>query len=98
MNDDFTSDCHEHRYDRVIVLPPWEEIYITDHERLETFQEAKEIHRFLEDTYAGFKYDSIECAHRQHRRTHYLYSKYFSKKFVNPTPIQLLKEFWGFDI
>lgn len=58
--DDYTSHCHHHRYDEVIVLPPWEEIYITDHERLETFEEAKEIHKCLEETYADFKYDSIK--------------------------------------
>lgn len=58
-NDDFARICHEHRYDRVIVLPPWEEIYTTDEERFETFQEAKDIHGFLEDTYARFNYNSL---------------------------------------
>lgn len=57
-NDDFARICQEHRYDQVIVLPPWEEIYTPDEERFETFQEAKDIHRLLEDTYARFNYDS----------------------------------------
>jgi len=49
----------EHRYDEVIVLPPWEAIYATDEERLETFQEAKEIHRELLTMYEEFQYPSI---------------------------------------
>ncbi|MBT8264533.1 MAG: ATP-binding protein, partial [Muriicola sp.] len=58
--EDFMGHCEQHRYDGVIVLPPWKEIYKTDHERLETFEEAQEIHACLEETYAAFKYNSIE--------------------------------------
>ena len=55
----FIDLCRENRYDRVIVLPPWEAIYATDEERLETFQEAKDIHNELLATYEEFQYPSI---------------------------------------
>ncbi len=55
----FIDLCRENRYDRVIVLPPWEAIYATDEERMETFQEAKDIHNELLATYEEFQYPSI---------------------------------------
>ncbi len=55
----FIELCQEHRYDEVIVLPPWEAIYDTDEERLETFKEAKEIHQELLTMYEEFHYPSI---------------------------------------
>ncbi len=56
---DFIKVCREYRYDGVIVLPPWEAIYATDEERLETFQEAKDIHSELLAMYAEFQYPPI---------------------------------------
>ena len=56
---DFEEVCKQYRYDEVLLLPPWKEIYVSDYERLETFEEALEIHRFLEDTYHRFGYDPI---------------------------------------
>ncbi len=57
---DFALLCQEYRYDLVIVLPPWEAIYRTDEERLESFQEASEIHEQLLQTYAEFQYNAIK--------------------------------------
>ncbi|MBC2840372.1 AAA family ATPase [Robiginitalea sp. SC105] len=53
----FTDPCDELRYDMAVVLPPWKEIYRQDHERLESFEEACEIHRHLERSYQ-------ECGYR----------------------------------
>ncbi len=53
----FTKACEEHVYTKIFILPPWEEIYISDNERLESFEEAKQIHYHLEDTYRRYNYD-----------------------------------------
>lgn len=57
--DDFTKVCQANRYDHIFILPPWEEIYTSDHERLETFKESEEIHEFLFETYKRFGYNPI---------------------------------------
>ncbi|MBN9383254.1 MAG: AAA family ATPase [Chitinophagaceae bacterium] len=44
----------------VFILPPWEEIYRTDSERKQTFREAIDVCRRLEDEYAGHGYNIIE--------------------------------------
>ena len=49
-----------HRYDRVFVTPPWEEIYITDPQRMESFQEAQALHLALVGAYARFGYRPLE--------------------------------------
>lgn len=57
--EEFSSHCNVHRYDGVIVLPPWKEIYIQDEERLESFDQAMEIHEELLSTYSAFDYSSL---------------------------------------
>ncbi|MCK0159370.1 AAA family ATPase [Allomuricauda sp. F6463D] len=56
----FTSHCENHRYDAVFIVPPWQEIYVSDNERMETFEEAERIHLALQKTYTQFGYDPIE--------------------------------------
>ncbi|MEL6916398.1 MAG: ATP-binding protein [Bacteroidota bacterium] len=53
----FITACKEHVYDTIFLLPPWEEIYVSDNERLESFEEALEVHKHLESTYTRFGYD-----------------------------------------
>lgn len=56
---DYELACKELRYDRVILLPPWKEIYRADGERFESFHEARKIHTFLLRTYERFGYDPV---------------------------------------
>lgn len=56
-SEEYEKACKEMRYDRVILLPPWEAIYQSDGERFESFQEAQEIHAFLMQTYSRYGYD-----------------------------------------
>lgn len=56
----FISYCMDFRYDRVYILPPWEAIYISDDERLETFGEALEIHQYLLQSYERYGYAPIQ--------------------------------------
>ncbi|MGB5818883.1 MAG: ATP-binding protein [Saonia sp.] len=53
----FIDACKIHRYDAIFILPPWEEIYTSDNERLESFEEAVQVHGHLEETYSGLGYD-----------------------------------------
>ena len=57
--EDFAQVCKEHRYDTVFLLPPWEEIYVSDNERLETYEQAVQIHEHLEKTYSNYKYINV---------------------------------------
>ena len=56
-DDKFINSCKENRYTKIIVLPPWEGIYISDDERFESYEEAVEIHSALENIYKKFNYD-----------------------------------------
>ncbi len=59
-DEEFMAYCEIHRYDSVFIVPPWEEIYISDNERLESFEEAEKIHLALMATYSQFGYNPIE--------------------------------------
>ncbi len=54
---EFIEACKTYKYDTIFLLPPWEEIYISDNERFESFEEAKQIHYHLEKTYRLYGYN-----------------------------------------
>ena len=56
----FDAACREHTYSKIFVLPPWEEIYISDAERYENFEQAKLIYNHLTETYQNYGYKLIE--------------------------------------
>jgi len=56
----FIQACHNHPYDMIFLLPPWEEIYCSDNERYESFEQAVEIHKALKETYLNYGYTPIE--------------------------------------
>ena len=53
----FIEESYKYRYDKVFILPPWKEIYISDNERYETFDQAVEINKFLVKWYTKFGYE-----------------------------------------
>ncbi|NJB35440.1 ATP-binding protein [Croceivirga sp. JEA036] len=57
--EDFTKTCEKHTYDTIFMVPPWKEIYVSDNERLETFEQAEELHEHLMAVYQRFGYDII---------------------------------------
>lgn len=57
---EFIKACKDHIYDLVFILPPWKDIYTSDNERYETYEEAQQISRFLSRTYQQYGYDPIE--------------------------------------
>ena len=47
-------------YEIAILLPPWEEIYINDFQRLESFEEANGLYHQIKKTYKAFNIPIIE--------------------------------------
>lgn len=58
--DHFETPCLEKKYSKAFLLPPWEEIYVSDLERYESFEQAIEIQNHLIATYQKYGYDLIE--------------------------------------
>jgi predicted ATPase len=56
----FDNACREHQYSKIFLLPPWEEIYISDDARYENFEQAKLIYAHLVETYQNYGYKLIE--------------------------------------
>jgi predicted ATPase len=56
----FVDACNENVYTKIFILPPWEEIYQSDSERYENFDQAKTIYKHLTQTYINYGYDLIE--------------------------------------
>lgn len=56
----FVEACKTYTYDFIFILSPWQEIFTTDGERYENFEEAIEIHHHLLDTYKRFGYELID--------------------------------------
>jgi predicted ATPase len=58
--DFFDKACRENKYSKIFLLPPWREIYISDNERYENYDQAKEIYNHLVETYKKYNYNLIE--------------------------------------
>jgi len=56
----FINACKANTYDYVFVLAPWQEIFTSDSERYENFEQAIEIHHHLLSTYKRFGYRLID--------------------------------------
>lgn len=56
----FDLACRENLYTKIFILPPWEEIYVSDEARYENFEQAKLIHDHLTETYKSYGYELIE--------------------------------------
>jgi predicted ATPase len=56
----FETPCHEKKYTKAFLLPPWEEIYHADLERYESFDQAVTIQKHLIETYQKYGYDLVE--------------------------------------
>jgi predicted ATPase len=69
----FTETCEAHVYNKVFVLAPWQEIFVSDSERYENFNQAVDIHHSLLDTYQRFGYEMIDVPFGKiEERTHFI--------------------------
>ncbi|MBT8318809.1 MAG: ATP-binding protein [Gramella sp.] len=72
----FHDTCSQHRYDLIFILPPWEEIYTSDNERYESFEEALKISSYLYSTYRRYGYHPIEVPKLSvEKRTNFILDK-----------------------
>lgn len=55
----FLEKSKQYKYDLIFHFSPWEEIYITDNERHETFKESVTIDKFLIKAYSELDYKII---------------------------------------
>lgn len=58
--ENFTKACEGYKYTKTFILPPWEEIYQSDAERYENFEQAVKIQEHLIETYKKYGYELIE--------------------------------------
>lgn len=56
----FDTACRENKYTKIFILPPWKEIYVSDDERYENYDQAKLIYNHLVETYENYSYQLIE--------------------------------------
>lgn len=56
----FIDACKTNVYDYVFILAPWQEIFISDNERYENFDQAIDIHHQLVNTYTKYNYNLID--------------------------------------
>lgn len=56
----FDKACNDIRYSKIFLLPPWENIYVSDEARYENFEQAKLIYDHLKETYKKYDYQLIE--------------------------------------
>jgi predicted ATPase len=56
----FELACKENCYTKIFVLSPWKEIYISDNERYENYEQAEKIHNHLVATYENFGYELVD--------------------------------------
>ncbi len=56
----FIKASRDHTYDYIFVLAPWQEIFTSDSERYENFEQAIDIHEHLLETYMRFGYQLID--------------------------------------
>lgn len=61
--EDYIEMGKTYRYDFVFLMPPWEDIYTTDNERYETFEQSLAIHNHLHRTYKSLGYRVVEVPH-----------------------------------
>jgi predicted ATPase len=57
---EFVETCRNHVYDHVFILSPWQEIFTSDNERYENFDQSVRIHHHLLNTYEKYEYNLID--------------------------------------
>ncbi|MBU3821583.1 ATP-binding protein [Flavobacteriaceae bacterium XHP0103] len=56
----FIDACQQCQYDYVFILKPWQDIYTSDSERYENFDQALKIHEHLLNTYQTYDYHLLD--------------------------------------
>lgn len=56
----YLKKSKKYNYDRILLMPPWEKIFITDTERYESFEQSLAIYNHLKHAYEDLGYDVLE--------------------------------------
>lgn len=60
VSEKLETDVNTYRYhSKVFIFPPWEEIYRTDGERKQDFEEALKTYEVMTETYARLNYEPV---------------------------------------
>ena len=59
-SNEFYQKSIQYPYDYIFLFKPWKEIYLSDNERYESFEQSIEIDKFLTKTYVQLGYTVIE--------------------------------------
>lgn len=60
ISQEIQDDLSSALYKKVFILPPWEEIYVTDSERKQSWAEALETFESMKKVYEKYGYETIE--------------------------------------
>lgn len=55
----YMEKSNEFRYSHVFMMPPWKDIYTTDNERYESFEQSLSIYQYLIEGYKKMNYNII---------------------------------------
>ena len=58
--ENFIDACKDSVYDFIFILKPWQDIYMSDNERYESFEQAVDIHEHLLKTYQSYNYQLLD--------------------------------------
>ena len=61
--DIYIESSHKYKYSHVFLMPPWEDIYVADNERFETYEESLKIYHFIKKAYTDLGYTIVEVPH-----------------------------------
>ena len=56
----YDKSCIRNRYSTIFLMPPWKEIYLSDNERYESYEESLSIYDFIKKTYIKYNYPFFE--------------------------------------
>ncbi|CAL2079810.1 ATP-binding protein [Tenacibaculum sp. 190524A02b] len=56
----YKEKSNKYLYDKVFMLAPWKEIYVSDNERYESFEQAVEIDKYLREAYQEVGYKIVD--------------------------------------
>jgi predicted ATPase len=61
VNEIYYHTLQQHPYHQtVFIVPPWQQIYVNDSERWQTFEEAVALYHAIKDTYQLLRYTVVE--------------------------------------
>lgn len=76
INKAYVHAVKQYRYNSLVFLaPPWQEIYVNDSERWQTFDEAVALYHAIKETYHSFDYTILQLPHASvEERVNFIFS------------------------